>query len=358
MLHRFITDHHDQIADRAMVLSRTRNQLPAGPPDDEISNFLSQASAMLQQGRATEGNSLTATARRNGAQMLRSGRTIVDVVQCYGDVCQAVTALAAESRTPISAHDFGVFNQCLDDAMGNAVGEYDRIAEERRGAAEVQRLGTAAHELRDQLHTAQLALRLLQPQAAGDGLAEQILTRALANLSQQVERMLSEVRLGAGVQRRDAIPLVAFLDEVATTAALKAASRGVSFTMESDATGTVEGDRPLLMSAVMNLVHNAVKFTASGGDVRVTARVTPTRLLLAVQDQCGGLPDMTKIGNAFSDRRGADRSGLGLGLSIAKAVIESHAGEIAISNTPGFGCIFTIDLPLVADPPRFRSQQA
>jgi len=356
MLHRFITDNHDQIADRAMLLSRTRNPLPAGPPDDEISAFLTQASGRLQGG-ATAANSLNATARRNGAQMLRGGRTIVEVVQCYGDVCQAVTALAAESRTPISAQDFGVFNQCLDDAMGHAVGEYERIAEERRGAAEVQRLGTAAHELRDQLHTAQLALRLLQPQGAGgDGLAEQILTRALANLSQQVERMLSEVRLGAGVQRRDAIPLAAFLNEVATTAALKAASRGVTFTMESEATGTVEGDRQLLMSAVMNLVHNAVKFTASGGDVRVTARVTPTRLVLAVQDQCGGLPDMTKIGNAFSDRRGADRSGLGLGLSIAKAVIESHAGEIVISNTPGFGCIFTIDLPLVAEPARSRTQ--
>jgi signal transduction histidine kinase len=52
---------------------------------------------------------------------------------------------------------------------------------------------------------------------------------------------------------------------------------------------------------------------------------------------------------AFGDRRGADRSGLGLGLSIARQAVRAHGGDIHIRNKPGAGCVFAIDLPLSAD---------
>ena len=133
------------------------------------------------------------------------------------------------------------------------------------------------------------------------------------------------------------------------TAGLHAQSRGLSFTIDSEHQGSVEADRQLLMSAVMNLVHNALKFTKPGGNVRLTVRTSSTRLSIAVEDQCGGIPDSARgVFSSFTDRRGADRSGLGLGLSIAKKVIRAHNGDIKVRNLPGVGCVFTIDMPLIA----------
>ena len=362
MLHTFITDHRDQIIDRATSLARTRDPLMRSEsPTEEISAFLTQVATTLRQGRmpsAHHAAAINSTAGRNGANMLRDGHPIVEVVQAYGDVCQAVTALAAEWRVPISAADFCVFNRCLDDAIGHAVSEYNRITGETRAVAETQRLRVAVHELRDQLHTARLSLDSLKSGEHVAGLAGQLLDGALMNLSALIERTLSDVSVAEGVERRAAVELAPFLHELATTAELHAQSRGVTFAVDAEITGSVEADRPLLMSAVMNLVHNALKFTNPGGDVRVTVRTSSTRLLIAVADHCGGLPDNARgVFARVSDPRGPDRSALGLGLSIARQAIRAHQGDIGVRNLPDVGCVFTIDIPLVAPkarPPRSR----
>ena len=362
MLQHFIDEHRDQITARATVLSRERDPLMhPESPTREIVTFLTHVSTTLKEGHApSEGHaeSLTAAAGRNGADMLRAGHPIVNVVQSYGDVCQAVTALAAESHVPISAADFCIFNRCLDDAIGQAVSEYNRITAEQRSVTELARLGAAAHELRDQLQTAVLSFRTLKLTGGPvDGVSGMLLERALANLTELVERTLADVRLDAGVLRRDEIELAPFLQEIATTASAHADSRQLTFAMDADVTGTIEGDRQQLLSAVMNLVHNALKFTKPGGHICVTVRSTKTRLWISVEDQCGGLPGGAAAAfTTFTDRRGADRSGLGLGLSIAKKIVQSHGGAITVRDIPGFGCIFTINLPLVAA--RFRRKSS
>jgi signal transduction histidine kinase len=209
-------------------------------------------------------------------------------------------------------------------------------------------MGIAVHELRDQLHTARLSLRALQSSGAPiDGASGQLLDGALGDLATVVERILSTARLGAEVTCRESIELGPFVEEVAMTAALKAESGGVTFTVDAEPAGAIDGDRHQLMSAVMNVVHNAVKFTKPGGDVRLTVRMTSTRLFMAVQDQCGGLPEPApQITDTFTDRRQAARSGLGLGLAIANKIIRSHAGDITVRNVPGCGCVFTIELPV------------
>ena len=77
------------------------------------------------------------------------------------------------------------------------------------------------------------------------------------------------------------------------------------------------------------------------------ARAEEGRLLIDTEDQCGGIPQ-TKgdLFQVFGDRRGSDRSGLGLGLSIARKAVRAHGGDIRIRNMPGKGCVFTIDVPL------------
>ena len=131
---------------------------------------------------------------------------------------------------------------------------------------------------------------------------------------------------------------------------MDAESRGVTFTLTpGDPALTIDADPPLLVSAITNLLNNAFKFTPRGGRVGLAANRRGTRVLIDVEDECGGLPDGSGDRfQAFGEQRGHDRSGLGQGLSIARKAIRSLGGDISIRNMPGKGCAFVIDLPLAA----------
>ena len=72
-------------------------------------------------------------------------------------------------------------------------------------------------------------------------------------------------------------------------------------------------------------------------------------MLIETEDQCGGIPvGKGDLFQAFGERRGSDRTGLGLGLSIARRAGRAHAGDIRVRNMPGLGCVFTIEIPLAS----------
>ena len=84
--------------------------------------------------------------------------------------------------------------------------------------------------------------------------------------------------------------------------------------------------------------------------------MTPTdyaraqRLLIETEDECGGIPPSKgDLFQVFGNRRGSDRSGLGLGLSIARKAVRAHGGDIRVRNMPGKGCVFIIDVPLAME---------
>lgn len=207
-------------------------------------------------------------------------------------------------------------------------------------------------ELRDSLNTAFLAFQTLKRGAvAANGSTGAILGQSLMSLRELIDRMLAEVRLEAGRQRRTRLPVATFIDDVAASGMLHSEYRKIQFTVEAVDPGlTIVADPQLLMSAVMNVLHNAFKNTPSGGHVVLRARSGDHRLLIETEDQCGGIPPSKgDLFQAFGDRRGADRSGLGLGLSIARNAVRAHGGEIRIVNMPGKGCVFVIDVPLTAE---------
>ena len=98
-----------------------------------------------------------------------------------------------------------------------------------------------------------------------------------------------------------------------------------------------------------NLLDNAIRHTPSGGDVMVIGRAGPEEATIVVSDQCGGIPepDLTRVFDvAFrSDAaRSKDSRGGGLGLAIAKGLVEAHDGSIQVGNE-GDGCSFVVRLP-------------
>ena len=108
----------------------------------------------------------------------------------------------------------------------------------------------------------------------------------------------------------------------------------------------VDADRQMLSSAIANLLQNAFKFTPPDGHVLLTARAAGDRIVIEVEDECGGLAEgkTEELFQPFQQRNG-DKTGLGLGLSISRRGVEASGGKVRVRNLPGTGCVFTIDLP-------------
>ena len=357
MLYEFIN------ANREDIISRTRERVRSRPWPSVSSReieygvplFLTQLAETLRlESTATPfaSDSIGSTAARHGAELLATGFDVTQVVHDYGDICQAITEIAVERKAPISVEEFHTLNRCLDTAIAEAVTEHTRLTAQKRSVDEAERLGQTAHELRDLLHTALLAFQTLKRgTVAINGSTAAILGRNLTSLRDLVDRTMSEVRLAAGKQRCERLAVTAFVDEIAAAGHLYSEQRQIQFNVEPvDSTLVIDADPQLLASAVMNLLQNAFKHTPTGGTVVLRARARAERLLVEIEDECGGIPEGTgHLFQPFGERRGTDRSGLGLGLSIARKAVRAHHGDILVHNLPGKGCIFAIDVPLAAE---------
>jgi two-component system phosphate regulon sensor histidine kinase PhoR len=109
----------------------------------------------------------------------------------------------------------------------------------------------------------------------------------------------------------------------------------------------VLGDRERLRQVVTNLVHNAIKFTPQGGQVRVGAKEEAGEVVVSVADTGIGIPDdvLPRIFERFYKRdRSRSEEGMGLGLAIAKQVVQGHGGRIWVESTEGRGSVFSFTL--------------
>jgi signal transduction histidine kinase len=113
----------------------------------------------------------------------------------------------------------------------------------------------------------------------------------------------------------------------------------------------VEVDQPVIGAVVLNLLQNALKFTHPRTTVELRTRASEDRVLIEVQDECGGLP-IGEVDDLFRpfEQRGANRTGLGLGLSFSRWGVEANHGRIYATSLPGTGCVFTVDLPRCLTP--------
>ena len=358
MLHEFLTLHRDDIVARTRVKVATRIAQRATDAELEhgVSLFLDQLTETLRREKdiSTRPTSeqIAKSATLHGGELRRAGFTVAQVVHDYGDLCQAVTELAIEIDSPISTDEFRTLNRCLDEAIAQAVTEYGRQREMALADRGTERLGFFAHQLRNLLTNAMLAYDVLKTGTVGvGGSTGAILGRNLIALRDFVDRLLAEVRLEAGLHRREHVSLSQLMEEVEVTAAIEARARDLQLTVTRVEPGVIiDVDRQLIAAALANLLQNAFKFSRPNSHIvlRTDTATAPGRVLLEVEDECGGLPPgaAADLFRPF-EQRGADRSGLGLGLAIARESVETNGGLIRVRNLPGRGCIFTIDLPLL-----------
>jgi len=353
MLHEFITAHHDEIIRRcrAKVAKRSLPPPTTAEIDHGVPLFLNQlmhALELVREGRETLNPEIGRSAILHGRDLLQQGFTVSQVVHDYGDVCQAITELAVETNAPISADDFRMLNRCLDDAIAGAVTEFGRQENQTALEGETARAGFLAHEVRNLVNIAIAAFEVLKTGNVGvTGSTATVLHRTLMGLREVSSRSLAEVRLTHGLQNREQFPLSQFIAELTPAASLEAVGRRVTLTVLPVENGVmIEADRHILAAVVANLLQNAFKFTRPHTTVTLRVGASAERVQIEVEDECGGLP----AGNADTlfrpfEQRGADRSGLGLGLAFSRWGVEANNGRLYARNLPGKGCIFTVDLP-------------
>lgn len=197
------------------------------------------------------------------------------------------------------------------------------------------------------------------PAAARDYVAA--ILASVARLAALIDDILDLTQSDTGglLLAEDEIDLVELMEGLTGEAAALAEAKGLSFEARlGPAAGVVTGDRRRLGQAVLNLLRNAVQFTAGGGRVLLVADGDAAEARIVVSDDGPGIDpaDQTRIFDRF--QRSAERraggmedgaAGIGLGLPLARQFVEAHGGTITLQSEPGVGSTFTIALPRTAE---------
>jgi hypothetical protein len=220
MLHEFLTTNRQHLIDlcREKVAKRFGPTEAAATIDHGVPLFLQQLVDTLRTEQGTSHRSLDAertptttdigrAAALHGAELLRQGFTVDQVVHDYGDVCQCVTALAVEQAVNITNDEFRTLNRCLDNAIADAVAAFGAVRQssiERQTETLQQRLLVFSAEHRRLIDIALHSLTAIKTGNIGIGGATgSLLTLALEELRALTDRTLPEIRLAPPSAKRD-----------------------------------------------------------------------------------------------------------------------------------------------------------
>lgn len=171
--------------------------------------------------------------------------------------------------------------------------------------------------------------------------------QSLERIERLVQTLLKVSRIDAGsiVFEKEWQSAVGLAESAAADLAVRAQQEGKRLVMEGDPEQMFFCDREWTREAVANLIKNALDHTGEGGKVTVSWEHSPAISLLSVADNgCGiAAEDMPHVFKRFyRSKRDSGRQGIGLGLSLAKSIVEGQGGMLSVSSTPGQGAIFTI----------------
>ena len=251
----------------------------------------------------------------------------------------------------------------LEVALRQAL-EREQVAHQSKD----QFIAMLGHELRNPLGVIALSLQLMELQL-GDRVVEErgMINRQLKLLVRLVDDLLDGARLTYDKVelKKERLELSEVVASALESASPLIARKRHAITVSVAADGlAIEGDRQRLAQAVGNLVTNAAKYTTEGGTVRISGATAGGNVILSVEDNGVGIaPELLpRVFEAFvQGDRSLDRSegGLGMGLAVARRLIELHGGTIAArSEGPGLGSAFTLSLPHVATLPREAAERA
>jgi signal transduction histidine kinase len=371
-MHIFLSDNRDTLIARCKAKVSRRPQ--RGASDEQLSNgvpmFLEQLIRTLIAEEAgiddvavlvsgpSGGDTLALSeigvaAAAHGKALLELGFTVEQVVHDYGDLCQAITELAHEREAPIQVEEFRTLNRCLDNAIADAVSafsaQHDSEVADRLSSEANERLRLLVHELRNALQMATLSTRAMELGGLSlMGATGSVLKRSLSSIRNLVDASLAEVHVASGDPApRTVFSLASIIEDARTAAQPDADLCGCVLLVPAvDPVLRVDGNRNLLLGLLGNLLSNAFRFTHRHTAVHLIAYEIDDRLLIDVEDRCGGLAgnyEETLFGPRL--QRDADRIRHSQGLKAARQSVESMGGTLTVKSLPEVGCIFTIGFP-------------
>lgn len=313
---------------------------------DDMPELLAELTrAMLALSENAPAPAAGGTAPRHGRQRLRDGFDVDEVVREYGILGDVVLAACDEHGFVPSVAELRLLHARLMEGAGEAIAAYVRRRDDELRQLAGRHLAFIAHEIRSPLGTAWIAADLLAERATDDmRTALDVLRRSLKRLRRQIDEVV--VVDGPALEiDRTPVSIDAVLRDVLADLLPEARARGIELVCDTEVALDVPGEARLLVSALGNVVRNAVKFSQPGSTVRVAARREGAELRIDVEDRCGGLPRGHEAMFAPWVRMTDQDEGLGLGLAIAKQAIDAHGGWIAARDRPGVGCTMEIGLP-------------
>ncbi len=229
---------------------------------------------------------------------------------------------------------------------------------ERAARAREQTLAIVSHDLRTPLSAIGSAAELLSEELGGDGAREaqlrgplEAIRRSVGGMTQLVGDLLDAASVDAGGLSLEPGPHAAeqIMLELRDAFAARAAERTIALSTEvPPALAPVWCDKRRLVQALSNLVSNALKFTPPGGAVRVAADLEPGAVRFVVADTGRGIAPAARphVFDRYWHAAQAPGSGHGLGLFIAKGIVEGHGGRIELERSDDAGTTFAVRLPL------------
>ena len=214
-----------------------------------------------------------------------------------------------------------------------------------------------AHDLRNPLGA--IALKAAVVSTVGASEAVQREAKSIENITRRMESLIGSMLDVATIEagrlsvRQEACAVEALLREAGEMFNSFAASRGIRFVQRGDGTGVrVNADRERVLQVLSNLLGNALKFTPDGGEIGLSMERCDGMVRFAVSDTGPGISSehLPMLFDRYWRPQGSGEKGTGLGLFIAKGIVDAHGGRIWAESEPGRGTSFYFTLPIAEAP--------
>jgi signal transduction histidine kinase len=282
--------------------------------------------------------------------LTRRLRSLSDAVRDFekGDLARRVTVQGRD--------ELGALGRSFNEMASTIAADVEKIRLAERTRRDL--IGNISHDLRSPLASIQgyletMVLKDQQLSAEERRTFLQVSLRNTAHLQRLVEELVELAKLDARQVelRLEPLQIAELAQDVALKLAPDARGAGVSLTVEpDDDLPLVTGDAGMIERVLTNLIENALRFTPEGGAVRVLLHAEPRAVRVTVSDTGAGITpeDLPRIFERFyrADKsRDRARGGAGLGLAIARQIVELHGSTLEVQSRPGDGARFSFLLP-------------